>query len=164
MSAGIYLCHPFHHHSNRQLQVCHLVSPNSNSCLKHPRHHSHSSQGSRFHVGRNIPMSSFPSPFQSPMTGMSSGSPQLKLVSETSQASFPFESRLQIPLLGRNIPMSSFPSPFQSPITGMSSGKPQLKLVSETSHASFPFESRLQIHCSAGIYLCHPFHHHSNHQ
>jgi hypothetical protein len=33
-------------------------------------------------------------------------------MSETSHAKFPFESKLQTPLLGRNIPMSSFPSPF----------------------------------------------------
>jgi len=73
------------------------------------------------------------------------GKPQLRLVSEISQAKFPFESRLQIPLPGRKIPISSFPSPFQSPITGMSPGSPQLRLVSETSQAKFPFESRLQM-------------------
>ena len=68
-------------------------------------------------------MSSLPSPFQSPITGMSLGKPQLRLLSETSQAKFPFESRLQMPLPGRKIPISSLPSPFQSPITGYVTGQ-----------------------------------------
>ena len=55
--------------------------------------------------GRNIPMSSLFSPFQSPMTGMSPDNPQLRILSETSQIKFPFASRLHLPLPGRNTPI-----------------------------------------------------------
>ena len=56
-------------------------------------------------LGRNIPIFEVPFPFQSPITGVSLGKPQLRLTSETSQIKLPFESRLQMPLLGRNIPI-----------------------------------------------------------
>ena len=98
------------------------------------------------HSGPKIPISSFPSPSQSPMIGSSPLLPRLAHKSPSSHTPSPFISNSHSPSL--NKASSSLPSPLKSPASCFA---PAMSKASRVNLAIFVFVVDTTVHCPRSI-------------